>query len=106
MPNDCLLALTTCPDEAGAADLARALVDERLAACVTRLPGATSTYRWEGRVMEDTEVVLLVKTTADRLPVLRERLPALHPYDVPELVALPVVGGLPAYLEWVRQSVA
>lgn len=101
-----LLALCTCPDSDSAARIARTLVDERLAACVSRLPGATSTYRWEGRVEEDNEVLLLIKTTAERFPVLRERLPALHAYDVPELIAVSIEDGLPAYLDWLRQAVA
>ncbi len=103
---DCLLALTTCPDPGSAARIARTLVDERLAACVSRLPGVTSTYRWQGGVEEDAEVLLLVKTTAARLPALRERLAELHPYDVPELIAVPVEDGLPAYLDWLRQAVS
>lgn len=96
-----LLALCTCPDEATAARIARALVEERLAACVNRLPGVRSTYRWQGAVHDDAEVLLLIKTTTDRLPALRERLPALHPYELPELIAVEVAGGLPAYLDWV-----
>jgi len=106
MPNDCLLALTTCPDAGCAAHLASALVDERLAACVSRLPGAVSTYRWQGKVEEETEVLLLIKTTAERLPALRERLLELHPYDVPELIVMPIADGLPVYLDWLRQSVS
>lgn len=105
MPSDCLLALTTCPDAGCAAHLASVLVGERLAACVNRLPGAVSTYRWEDKVQEDAEVLLLIKTTVERLPALRERLLALHPYDVPELIAMPIADGLPAYLDWLRQSV-
>jgi periplasmic divalent cation tolerance protein len=104
--SDCLLALCTCPDEASAARVARALVEERLAACVSRVPGLTSTYRWEGRVEEDAEHLLVIKTTTARLPALRERIVALHPYDVPELIALPFADGLPAYLAWLRDSVA
>jgi periplasmic divalent cation tolerance protein len=102
---DALLALCTCPDEATAARIARVLVDERLAACVNRLPGVHSTYRWQGMVQEDAEVLLLIKTTRARLPALRERLPALHPYELPELIAVEVAGGLPAYLDWVAAGV-
>jgi periplasmic divalent cation tolerance protein len=104
--SDYLLALCTCPDEASAAHVARALVDERLAACVSRVPGLTSTYRWEGKVEEQAEHLLIIKTTTARLPALRERVVALHPYDVPELIALPFADGLPAYLGWLRESVA
>ncbi len=102
---DCLLALTTCPDTDSAAAIARTLVDEHLAACVTRLPGAMSTYRWQEKVEDDAEILLLIKTTDTRWPALRERLVELHPYDVPELIALPMADGLPAYLDWVHQSV-
>jgi len=103
---DVLLAFCTCPDEAAAARIARALVDERLASCVNRLPGVRSTYRWQGAVHDDAEVLLLIKTTRGRLPALRERLPALHPYELPELIAVEVAGGLPAYLDWVAAGVA
>lgn len=84
--------------------LADALVGERLAACVTLLPGVQSVYRWEGRVERAEEVQLLVKTTRARFPALRERLVELHPYDVPELLALEAVDGLPAYLDWVTRE--
>ncbi|MCI2246632.1 divalent-cation tolerance protein CutA [Xanthomonas sp. PPL568] len=96
------LLLSTCPDAASAARVAQALVDERLAACVSRLPGVQSTYRWQGAVEQGEEVLLLIKTAADRLPALQQRLCALHPYEVPELVELEVTGGLPAYLQWVH----
>lgn len=96
----CLLVLNTCPDEATAARLARALVEERLAACVNRLPLTASTYRWQGQVVEEAEVLLLIKTASDRYPALAKRLQALHPYQVPEIIALPLCDGLPAYLQW------
>ena len=101
MDANTLIVLTTCPDEATAARLATALLDLRLAACVSRVPGLTSWYRWEGRVERDDEVLLLIKTAADRYNELSERLTELHPYDVPELLALDVTRGLPAYLDWV-----
>lgn len=99
------LLLCTCPDAADAARIARALVEARLAACVSRLDGLVSTYRWEGGVQEDGEVLLLIKTTQAAFAPLRERLLALHPYDVPELIAVPVERGHDAYLDWLRQSV-
>jgi periplasmic divalent cation tolerance protein len=99
-----LVCLCTCPDRDSAEAIARTLVAERLAACVNLLPGATSIYRWEGRIEEATEVQLLIKTTLARLPALQARLCALHPYDVPELIALETVGGLPAYLHWVADQ--
>ncbi len=95
-----LLAISTCPDAATAADIARVLVAERLAACVNRVPGITSTYRWQGEVHDDAEVLLLIKTTRGRFDALRARLVELHPYDVPELIALEIADGLPAYLAW------
>jgi periplasmic divalent cation tolerance protein len=99
-----ILAMTSCPDAEVAQRIARALVEERLAACVTQLPGARSTYWWRGAIEEAQEVVCLVKTTRDRLDALRARLVSLHPYEVPELVVLDVTDGLPAYLAWVARE--
>ncbi|MCD9007384.1 divalent-cation tolerance protein CutA [Luteimonas sp. XNQY3] len=103
---DALACFSTCPDAMVAERIARALVEDRLAACVTLLPGVRSIYRWEGAVVADAEVLLMIKTTAAQLPALRDRLVALHPYDVPELIALPVDDGLPAYLQWIADAVA
>jgi len=99
-----LIVLTTVPDAACADRIARALVDERLAACVTVLGGARSTYRWQDTVESAEELPLLVKTTAARWPALRERLRAMHPYDVPQMLAWRAEDGWPAYLDWVRGS--
>ena len=95
------VALSMAPDTDTAARIARTLVEERLAACVNVVPGVRSIYRWGGTIHEDGEVLLVAKTRADRMPRLADRLRELHPYDVPELVALPVCGGLEAYLAWV-----
>lgn len=95
------VVLITAPDAEKGADLARALVDERLAACVNVVPGVRSFYRWEGRVQEDAEVLLLVKTRADRGPALAARVRDLHPYELPEVLELSASGGSRAYLEWV-----
>ena len=81
--------------------LARALVGERLAACVNVIPGVRSVYRWQGRVEEDDEVLLVAKTRGDRVDELSRRVCELHPYDLPETLALPATGGSAAYLEWV-----
>lgn len=99
-----LLVYSAFPDDASAALAARALVEERLAACVNRLPGIASTYRWQGSVHEDTEVLLLAKTTADRFEALRDRLLALHPHELPEIIAVEAGAGHVAYLDWIAES--
>ncbi len=96
-----IACLCTCPDADTARRLAGALVGERLAACVNLLPGVRSVYRWQGEVHEDQEVLLVVKTTRARLDALTERIRALHPYELPEIIAVPVVKGLSDYLHWV-----
>ncbi|MBX3712128.1 MAG: divalent-cation tolerance protein CutA [Lysobacter sp.] len=103
-PDEVLVCLCTCPDPATARALGRALVEERLAACVQLLPGIESVYRWDGAVESATETLLILKTTRARHEALQARLVALHPYEVPELVAWPAVAGLPAYLHWVADS--
>ncbi|GLQ51754.1 divalent-cation tolerance protein CutA [Dyella flava] len=103
-PSQVLLCYCTCPTAESAAHLAETLVGEALAACVNRVSGIQSTYRWKGEVTTDTEQLLLIKTTADRFEALKERLLALHPYELPELIAVPVERGHTAYLEWVRAA--
>lgn len=98
---DVLICVCAFPDADVASRIAHALVEARAAACVNLLPGATSVYRWDGRVETATEVVGLIKTRRDRLDALSALTRGLHPYDVPELVAIEAVGGLPAYLHWV-----
>ncbi|MGN6328046.1 MAG: divalent-cation tolerance protein CutA [Rhodanobacter sp.] len=102
MPDTILLCYCSCPDDASAQALADALVGERLAACVSRLPGVRSTYRWQGAVTTDSEQLLLIKTTAARFEAMKARLLALHPYELPELVGVPVTQAHDAYLDWVR----
>lgn len=97
------MVLSTAPDETIADRLARALVEEGLAACVTRQSGWRSVYRWEGEVATADEVQLIIKTSRDRLPALNARLEELHPYDVPEVIALEAVGGSEAYLRWMTE---
>jgi periplasmic divalent cation tolerance protein len=94
------VVLITAPADA-AEPLARTLVGERLAACVNVVPGVRSIYRWQGRVEADDEVLLVVKTRGERVEALSERVRELHPYDLPETLALPASGGSAAYLEWV-----
>jgi periplasmic divalent cation tolerance protein len=102
MSDPVLLCYCTCPDVASAQALAEALVREELAACVNRLPAVQSTYRWKGEVVTDSEELLMIKTTVQRFEALKQRLLELHPYELPELIAVPVVQGHEAYLDWVR----
>lgn len=97
------VALCTCSDQATAERLAALLVTEHLAACVNIVPGLRSVYEWQGRIETDHELLLVIKTDAARFPVLCERLAAEHPYDVPEILRLPIADGLPAYLDWMAQ---
>ena len=101
---DALVVLVTAPTPDRAAEIARALVEERLAACGNVLSGLRSVYRWEGRVQEDAEALLVLKTTRARFEALRARVLALHPYEVPEVIALPIVAGHDAYLDWIVGS--
>jgi periplasmic divalent cation tolerance protein len=102
---DALVVLVTFPSPEQAASLARVLVEERLAACGNLVPGLRSIYRWDGAVHDEGEVLLLLKTARDRFPALRDRILSLHPYQVPEVLALPVEAGSQAYLEWVAAEV-
>ncbi len=98
---DALVVLVTTPSAERAAELARALVDERLAACGNVVPGLRSIYRWEGKVQDEEEALLLLKTTRARFEALRDRVLALHPYEVPEVIALPIEAGSAKYLAWI-----
>ena len=106
MSDQVILALTSCPDEASAQAVATALVQERLAACVNRVGGLRSTYIWDTRLQDQAEILLIIKTTAARLDELQARLKSLHPYELPELLAIAVTGGNERYLDWVRMGVA
>ena len=103
-PVTAIACLCTCPDAATAERIAQALVAERLAACVNLLPGVGSVYRWEGRVERAEEVLLLIKTTRARLETLTARVVELHPYELPEVVAVDIAGGLPGYLAWIDDA--
>ncbi len=96
--------LVTVPDEARGREIARALVEERLAACGNVVPIAASVYRWEGKVVEESECLLILKTSAALAERVAERVLALHPYRVPEILVLPVEAGLDTYLRWVRDE--
>ena len=105
MTDTACIVLCTFPDADAAQTAAGILVEERLAACVNLLPGVTSTYRWEGKVQIDREALLLAKTSRRVLSALEARIVELHPYDVPEIVAVDITAGLPAYLQWVDTCV-
>lgn len=96
-----LLILTNCPDEESANAIALALVESKLAACVNILPRMQSIYRWQGVVESAAEIPLFIKSTVTNYPALEAAIRERHPYDVPEIIALPIQAGLPAYLNWV-----
>lgn len=102
---DVLLVLTTAPDEEVAERIGTTLVEERLAACANLLPSVTSIFRWEASLQREPEVQVFLKTTADGFEALRSRLVELHPYDVPEIIALSVTAGHLPYLAWVDTEV-
>lgn len=99
-----LIVITNLADIAGARQLGRTLVERRLAACVNILPAVESVYRWRDAIEEAAEVTIVIKTTAARYADLEEAIRELHPYELPELIAVPVTAGLPAYLDWIVQQ--
>lgn len=99
-----ILILTNMPDIPTAQTLAQQLVADRLAACVNILPGVQSVYQWQGAVEQACETSLLIKTTQARYAELESAIRAAHPYQVPEIIAVPVVAGLPAYLDWIMME--
>lgn len=103
--DEVVVVMVSCPTAEVAASLASALVGERLAACGNILPGMRSIYRWQGAIQDDPEALLLLKTHRGRVDALNARVAALHPYQVPEAIALPVVAGLGPYLTWVTEQV-
>lgn len=98
------LVFCNCPDLASAEHIAEALVRARLAACVNVIPGIRSFYRWQGQLERAEETLLLIKTVFDRVEALSEQIVALHPYELPEVIAVEVDSGLPAYLRWVAEQ--
>jgi periplasmic divalent cation tolerance protein len=99
-----ILIFTTLPDRAAAMALARKLVNERLAACVNVLADCTSVYRWEGRNESVSEVPVLIKTLAQHYARLEQLIKTVHPYELPEIIAVPISSGLPAYLKWIAEE--
>ena len=98
------LVYSTCADATAADAIAQTLVAELLAACVSLQPATRSVYRWEGEVQAEAELLLMIKTSAERLEALTARLAAIHPYELPEIVAVPVTAGLNGYLDWVVEQ--
>lgn len=103
---DKIVVLTTCESQDQAEQLARHLVDHRLAACVNILPGARSIYRWKDKIEDSAEFVLVIKSRRDVFNKVREAIAQLHSYEIPEVIALPVVDGSDAYLRWLDREVA
>ena len=98
---EALLVISNLPDRASAEKLAHLLIDQRLAACVNVLSPCRSVYRWKGKVDDAEEFPLLIKTTRERYAALEAAVRKHHPYELPEIIALPLAAGLPAYLDWV-----
>jgi periplasmic divalent cation tolerance protein len=103
-PNEFVIIFTTLPADSDPAEFANALVEERLAACVSIYGDMQSFYRWSDQVEQDTERQVVIKTAARRVPALWERVRAMHPYEVPEFLVMPIVDGNEAYLSWMRES--
>ncbi len=101
---DTVVVLVTTPSAEKAAEIARALVEEKLAACGNIVPAIRSIYWWEGKVQDDQEALLILKAPRKRFEELRDRVLALHPYQVPEVIALPIEAGHDAYIDWIVQS--
>ena len=104
MRNTPLIVLCTVPDAETAEEIANILIADNLAACVNIIPGITSIYRWEDRIERDEELLLIIKTRGKVYQALQEKITDLHPYELPEVIAVPIQNGLPAYLSWLAQS--
>ena len=103
-PSEFVVVLMTAPDADVAGSIAHTLVEERLVACVNILPGLRSLYHWQGKLCDDAEVLCLMKTRLDLFAPLQKRIASLHPYEVPETIALPLVAGSASYLGWLSQE--
>lgn len=104
MAENHIVTLCTVPDRESGERIAQALVEEKLAACVNLLPGVSSTYRWQGKVEKAEECLLIIKTGVSRFEPLKQRIKALHPYKLPEIIALPIIHGSREYLNWLTES--
>ncbi len=103
---EAIVVLCSCSDAQAARRIANALVEQRLAACVSILPAVESVYRWQEKVESADEALLLIKTTSERFPALQKKILELHSYDTPEIIALPIVTGLEKYLGWLGEQVS
>jgi len=103
MPSSTLITLCTCPNQTVAEELATPLVEQGIAACINIIPKVTSIYKWQGKLEKDDEVLMLIKTDQSRYQDLEQALLSLHPYELPEIIAVPVEQGLTGYLNWVTQ---
>ena len=103
---DKIVVLSNCSSREEADRIARGLVEERLAACVNIVDGVRSVYHWQGKIEEGQETMLVIKSRRDLFDNLQQRLAAMHSYEVPEAIAIPVVDGLPAYLDWMEREMA
>jgi periplasmic divalent cation tolerance protein len=106
MNHDCCVVLNTCPDANSAEKIAGELIERKLAACVNILPGLRSIYMWKGVRESAEEQLLIIKTTTAAYPILEQAILELHPYELPEIIAVPLVAGLPDYLAWIKQNTA
>lgn len=105
IPGTHCAAFVTCPNDKVAKDLARGIVESKLAACVSIIPAITSVYEWQGKIQEDSEVLLMIKTRSSKVPDLTQYVRANHPYEVAEVISLPIDQGNPPYLKWIRDVV-
>lgn len=99
-----LVMMCLVPDRGSGENIARALVQERLAACVNLVPGVVSTFRWEGEVKQEDELLMIIKTAAGRFEAVRAAITMTHPYDTPEVIALPIIEGDPKYMSWLLEN--
>ncbi len=102
--SECLLVITNMPDAPSALKMAQQIIESHTAACVNLLAPCTSVYRWQDKIETASEIPLLIKTTSDAYPRLEAMIRAAHPYELPEIIAVPLSAGLPAYLNWVKQE--
>lgn len=101
---DFIVVFITSPKFEEAKIIAKTLVEKKLSACVNIIPEITSIYHWEGKICEDNEILLIVKTTKEKYPLLEEEVKRLHSYSVPEIISLPIIEGSKSYLEWVKKE--